>query len=432
MGSPPATRRSTFALIFLLSACSQAAFAQSGSFHWGLAAGAGIFSFRNSLYADRVPDPPADLGDSWSEYYIEPWISAEHDTGAVTIFGRASLAYVATALDAPDDFGGDAESAAFDDAYAGVRFGNLETGEWTLAGGRYPFELANSFLLSDGYGDGGSRGGLWSNPRKAFRRGAHLEYRKSQHHIETFYLERNDRPEFDAKTRITGLSYDWSTPGDKLTLGGTILSLNSADHRADLDGARIYNLRAYFRPHDRWWVDAELVREDNGNLLDAIAGYVHGAYTHSETTWPLTFEYRYAFFGGDDPSTPANEAYNPLFPGFRDWGTWFQGEIAGGWFLSNSNLRSHMFRLSAQAGQSWRLGISFFHFALDEPATYASGVTSSQLGREIDLIADWSPLDYLDVTFVLANARPGAALDQAFDRTSNFRYGMIYVGYSFD
>ena len=41
---------------------------------------------------------------------------------------------------------------------------------------------------------------------------------------------------------------------------------------------------------------------------------------------------------------PANEAFDPLFLGFYDWGTWWQGEIAGEYFLSNSNLISHQVR----------------------------------------------------------------------------------------
>ncbi|MEJ2256207.1 MAG: hypothetical protein P8X98_04265, partial [Woeseiaceae bacterium] len=139
-----------------------------------------------------------------------------------------------------------------------------------------------------------------------------------------------------------------------------------------------------------------------------------------------------AFFEGDDPSTPANEAYNPLFPGFQDWGTWFQGEIAGGWFLSNSNMRSHMLRLTAKVSDSLRLGLSLFDFTLDQPGSYATGVTSRDLAREIDLIADWSPTDYLSITFTLANGQPDTALEEAFERTSNFRYAMIYVSLAYD
>lgn len=399
---------------------------------WGIVAGAGYFDFRNSLYADRQPDPPLDLGDSWLEYFVKPWFTASHETGGVTLFGQASFAFAVTASDAPNIAGGDAESGDFDDAYVGVRIGAPETGEWQIAGGRYLFELANGFIISDGYGDGGSRGGLWSNARKAFRLGAHVRYRNPRHHVETFYLERNDRPEFDARTRVTGINYDWATLGGKLTLGAALLLLDSNDFRERLDGARVYNLRAYYRHHDRLWINAEIVREDNGNLLDATAWYLQGAYSLSGTAWPLTLEYRYARFEGDDPSTPANEAYDPLFPGFRDWGTWFQGEIAGAWFLSNSNLRSHMLRLTAQVSDSLRLGLSLFDFRLDQPGSYASGVTSDNIAQEFDFIVDWSVTSYLNLTFVLANGKPGEALRQAFDRTSNFRYGMIYLGIALD
>jgi hypothetical protein len=425
-------RRSSITAALLILACPQAALAEAEILDWGVFAGAGVFSFRNSLYADRQPDPPADLGDRWSEYYVKPWLAAEYESRTVTIFGRASFAYTITAFDSPDLFGGDAKSGDFDDAYVGVRFGAPDTGEWKLAGGRYTFQLANGFIISDGYGDGGSRGGLWSNARKAFRRGAHVQYLHSQHRIDMFQLERNDRPEFNASTRITGVNYDWTSPGRSLTLGGTFLSLNAEEYRAALDGARVYNLRAYSRRGDCLWINAEFVRQDNGSLLDATAGYVQGAYTYPETAWPLTFEYRYAFFEGDDPSTPANEAYDPLFTGFEDWGTWFQGEIAGAWFLSNSNLRSHMLRLTAKVSDSLRLGVSLFDFTLDQPGSYESGVTSADFAREIDLIVDWYPTDYLSVTFTLANANPGKALEEAFNRTSRFRYGMIYLGFAFD
>jgi hypothetical protein len=36
------------------------------------------------------------------------------------------------------------------------------------------------------------------------------------------------------------------------------------------------------------------------------------------------------------------------------------------------------------------------------------------------------------VTFTLANANPGKALEEAFNRTSRFRYGMIYLGFALD
>ena len=36
--------------------------------------------------------------------------------------------------------------------------------------------------------------------------------------------------------------------------------------------------------------------------------------------------------------------------GFSDWGTWWQGEIAGEYFLSNSNLRSQFQSILSRGG----------------------------------------------------------------------------------
>ena len=58
------------------------------------------------------------------------------------------------------------------------------------------------------------------------------------------------------------------------------------------------------------------------------AGISQGAYQLSGVSWKPKISYRYAFFEGDDVTTPQNEAFDPLFLGFYDWGTWWQGEIS--------------------------------------------------------------------------------------------------------
>ena len=68
-------------------------------------------------------------------------------------------------------------------------------------------------------------------------------------------------------------------------------------------------------------------------------------YEFGDVAWKPKLSYRYAFFEGDDPATATNEGFDSLIPGFYDWGTWWQGEIAGEYFLSNSNLISHQVRL---------------------------------------------------------------------------------------
>ena len=131
--------------------------------------------------------------------------------------------------------------------------------------------------------------------------------------------------------------------------------------------------------------------ERNGDALDSNAWTTQGTYELSDVTWKPTFTYRYAFFQGDDPATAADEAFDPLFPGFYDWGYWWQGEIAGEYFLSNSNLASHLVRAHFTPAESVSGGLLFYRFRLDQPGigtgrrsprrTWPSRPTSTRTGK---------------------------------------------------
>ena len=95
------------------------------------------------------------------------------------------------------------------------------------------------------------------------------------------------------------------------------------------------------------------------------------AYEFGKVAWKPKLSYRYAFFEGDDPSTAKNEAFDPLLPGFSDWGSWWQGEIAGEYFLSNSNLISHQVRVHVTPSESLGAGLIGYVFQADQPASFA-------------------------------------------------------------
>jgi len=68
-------------------------------------------------------------------------------------------------------------------------------------------------------------------------------------------------------------------------------------------------------------------------------------------------------------SNVVGAAFDPLLLGFNDWGQWWQGEIAGEYFLSNSNLISHELRVHVAPNDSLGTGLLFFQFKLDRPAS---------------------------------------------------------------
>ena len=428
------TLTNNFTLLFFLAFSIPTSAQESArdiDWSYGITAGAGYFNFRDSLYVDRKPDPSGNLGEDWLEFFIKPWLELEKQSGDATWFGKASWAYVRTDNGAPEISGGAADSADFDDLYIGFRTGSVSDGQFEMTAGRYSYELGHGYLLSDGYADGGSRGGYWSNPRTAWAPGARIQYRRSGHTIEAFYLDRDESPESGAETSITGANYEWLSTDDKWNIGATYFEIDANQSRAQLNGAQIYNVRAFVKPFAAPLViEAEIARENNGDALDSHAWYVTTKYTFGDSPWQPALEYRYAFFEGDDPNTNANENFDPLFPGFRDWGTWWQGEIAGEYFLSNSNLKTHLLRLNLQATDKISTGLVFVDYKLDQPGSYQGGVNSRNLAREINWYMDWEAFKTVSFSFVLARNEPGAAVAEVHDRTKPFKYLMLYATYN--
>ncbi|HYS08781.1 MAG TPA: hypothetical protein VEP66_08550 [Myxococcales bacterium] len=121
-----------------------------------------------------------------------------------------------------------------------------------------------------------------------------------------------------------------------------------------------------------------------------------------------------------------SEAFDPLFLGFYDWGTWRQGEIAGEYFISNSNLLAHQVRLHVAPFESLGTGLIFYKFLLDKPAALGATVTSNDIAIELDWYADWKINDHFTISAIVAWASPGEAANQAFGRTQDFWYGMLF------
>jgi hypothetical protein len=200
------------------------------------------------------------------------------------------------------------------------------------------------------------------------------------------------------------------------------------------NGLNVLNLRAYTAPIpgvESLSFEFEFASERNGDALDSNAWSGQGKYELSSVPWTPAFTYRYAFFEGDNPATRRNEAFDPLFLGFYDWGYWWQGEIAGEYFLANSNLISHLVRADVAPTDSIGAGLLLYKFRLDHPRAYGLQVTDKNVAVETDLYVDWDINDTFSVSFLGAVANPREAVRQAKGRTKNFSYGMIYVTYNF-
>ncbi len=387
----------------------------------------GAFGFGNSYYTNPRPDEPSnDLSDSWLEGSLKGGLKGSYKlNGSSEIYGAVTAVGERTFGAGAQIVGDEASSFDIEDLYLGWRSGDLD---FTV--GRTRYRLGHGMLLFDGASEGGSRGGYWTNARQAFEFAAIGRFTPGNNTIEAFYLERDELPESKTDSSLWGVNYEYAF-GEDTTLGATYMAWSADPARApERDGLDVYNVRAFTAPFRNKALSFELeyAKEDNGNLRDSEAWNALVAYQF-DSNWKPKVSYRYAFFEGDNPGTAADESFDGLYTGFSDWGTWWQGEIAGEYFLSNSNLISHQLRLHVTPTESISTGLIFFDFLLDQPAS--AGVTSDDAAMELDWYMDWSVNDNLTLSFVAAVAEPGDAVKQSSGRNDTFIYGMIFVAYSY-
>ena len=398
----------------------------------------GTFDFKNSLFRNPKEDVSENLSDQWFEGSIKAGLSGSHKlANASELYGKVSAVGERTYGSSPATVGPDISSFQADDLFIGWRSGESSAPKDNLLDvtvGRAMFKLGNGMLLNDGTAEGGSRGGYWTNARKAFQFAAIGRFNPGHHTVETFYLDKDDLPENDTGTRLWGANYEFN-PGEHATLGVSYLKFWARPEiKPERNGLNVFNLRAYLAPlpwTSDFTVDYEYATERNGDVLHSNAWTLQGGYALSHLTWKPTLTYRYTSFEGDDLATTRNENFDPLLPGFHDWGSWWQGEIAGEYFLSNSNLTSHVFRVHFTPSGTLGWGGIFYKFSLDQPASFAPGVTDKNLAVESDGYVDWKLTKNFTATFVGAFANPQAAAQQAFNRTSNFTYAMAFLAYSY-
>jgi hypothetical protein len=398
----------------------------------------GSFGFANSFYSNPKPEQPSgDLSDNWFEGSLTGGLSAVYKTASsAEVYGKVSAVGERTYSSGPTGIADDANSFEVEDLYLGWRSGKSigdteNVLDFTV--GRTRYRLGHGLLVWDGSSEGGSRGGYWTNARQAFDLAAIARFKPGANTLEAFYLERDDLPEGGSNSELWGVNYEYAF-GEDTTLGATYMKWSANPNEApQRDGLDVYNLRAFTAPFPGLKAlsfEAEYAKEDNGALLDSEAWNALVGYQF-ESRWQPKLSYRYAVFEGDNPATAANEAFDGLFTGFYDWGTWWQGEIAGEYFVSNSNLVSHQLRLHMKPNDAISTGLIFYDFKLDQRASFDPLVTSDDIGLELDWYMDWSVNDNFILSFVAAAADPGDAIKQSTGRTDTFWYGMVFASYSF-
>lgn len=404
----------------------------------------GVGNWGTNLGVGRLnPNTGVSEGDpTFGETYIEPglFFSRAFESGH-ELYGQVSTVAAVTVGDGdPLAFtsGGDG-SIALEAANVGWRTGTLEDAAtrpvFDVSVGPQEFDVGDGWLIDDGNFDAGDDGATWLLPRQAFRRAAvgRLDYKAV--HLDAFFLE-SDRD--NENTAIAGSNLEYRIgDGHVGLLYFEVVDTDVPNLFPARDGMETLSVRA----NDLRWPSvpdlafhAEYTRQMGAGVdgdFEAEAWYGETGYTFSNLPWTPTISYRYAFFSGDaDPDDTTRREFEPLFYGFdkRGWGTWFQGEVVGGWLLFNANQRNHYVHLSAVPNERWVVGIIGMSFDLAEGNYLGTPVADRHFGEEMDAYFDWTLTDNVVLSLAYGVFFPGQAAVQGLGDDEDFHTleGAVY------
>jgi len=410
-----------------------------------------VFVEENAWFGESRLNTGAHV-DEWGEFGVVPGLE-----GALALGDLGSARARVSGVWTTTQIGLDAAGSNFDDRYpkeftledaylgwsSGDLFPSLGKDAVDLSFGSQKYQVGSGFLFWDGASDGGSRGGYWLGMRKAFELAAIAKLTTGPFMGEVVFLRPNDLDE--TTTDIAGTNLEWAfSERAKIGLGYWWVA-SSKDPRRD--GLHVVDMRGEVHPFDylpgEWLpglvLSAELVHEDNGNLNDSWGGYAELGYDFDVWMKPY-LSYRYSGFTGDNGSNGEIETFDPLFYGMSDWGSWYQGEIFGGFVATNKNLETHTLRLRVEPAEKWKVNLIGMVFQLDEFATQLQPrigdarillIRDKDLASELDLVVDYEVGKHLLLSAVFGSLFPSKGMKQATRGNETWLHGMLYASIPF-
>jgi len=385
------------------------------------------FGAQNTFIGENV--------DDWVEQAIEFGVNGQKNLFGGTAFGTWTMLQTKTYGDDasgltvgyhdPSDFRTDLGYVGWQ---TGEGFPDSDTDGFSVQAGRFDYNIGSGFLIHDGSGDGGERGGWWLGARTSFKSSVLARFKRGPLLAEGFFLKNAPRSG-GATGKASGGNLEYEFESLDLKLGATYIFVEDSGSTA-FDDFNATAIRAEWQtPWKGLGFEGEFVEE--GKASDGEGWFARAKYQWEDVGWTPELSYRYTHLSGDDPDSQKNERFSPIAYGFTDWGTWYQGEIAGEYILENSNLNSHQLRLQLFPSDSLALSVFYYKFLLDEKQVFGDPVSDDDFGDEVDVTLDWTYSERLSFSFVVAAMGPGDAAKEWTGGDDDWLYSMVWAKYAF-
>ena len=403
------------------------------------------FADGNSGFGGTWAAGPLEDADVWFETSNEAGLNALYDAGHFgTVKARVSGVFSLTGggIDAAASNGAEVNNHQYslESAYLTWQSGDLMPAlgfnAVELGGGNQNYQLFDGFLFWDGAVNGGVRGANWLAPRKAFRETAIARLNLSGFSIEGAHLKLNDDPDTHTRLglgRVEMVADDMVMKHIKVGFVYANIYESKLPSRDGLNLFYLYHEATPFRPLPDFTYTMSFAEETNSRssgLSSANGWFIAPAYALPELPWAPEVMYRYASFSGG-----GTNAFDPLFTGLSDWGTWTQGELLGEFVLTNSNLRTHQVRLKLEPNDTLIVNLIYYKLLLDDReqsfGVTPSRVSSNALADEVDVILDASLANWWSVTAEFTLAVPNQGFREGVGGSSTWINSMLYTNFNF-
>lgn len=328
---------------------------------------------------------------TWGETYAKPFLTFNGTVGSMDIYGKLSavgVLNIGTDVYAIED----AKKIVLEDAYVGIRNDTVD-----LSFGSQPYQLGTGMLIADGGGDGFERGAIIFGPRRAWEMTAIARLTTGSTKVEAFYLDPRELESGDTKTELAGIGATQEfAPGRSIGIGGgTVLTSEQLWVQAAPGGVGapvfIENGRDgmdFLTAWGNWAVNEQFnlaadVAWQRSNVQDmrAWGGRVQLTYSFTDAPWQPRIGYTFQTFSGDDPATPEQERFDPLFYDGSP-AAWGSGSNASLVFL-NTNVNAHQIWAAATITPRDFVTARYYHVRANEllsPLQFGQGTRLDPAG----------------------------------------------------